>query len=143
MNNGWSKPADQTSTNWFFRSLSRKCHKHVRTIDKFSILHLNIRSLKTNIGDFRKLLATLKWTFQCYCSYKILLWWNCKWELFIEPIETIIRFTKQEKELVFTFIYTKQLQSFTKYLRLTLVFMRNSVLQKKINFCFSRVFSWH
>ena len=32
------------------------------------------------------------------------------------------------------------LQSFTKYLRLTLVFMWNSVLCQKFNFCFSRVF---
>ena len=33
------------------------------------------------------------------------------------------------------------LQSFTKYLRLTLVFMRNSALREKVNFCFSRVFA--
>ena len=32
-------------------------------------------------------------------------------------------------------------QSSTKYLRLTLVFMWNSALQEKFNFCFSRVFS--
>ena len=33
-----------------------------------------------------------------------------------------------------------QLQAFTKYLRLTLVFMRNSAILEKSNFCFSRVF---
>ena len=32
------------------------------------------------------------------------------------------------------------LQSFIKYLRLTLVFMPNSALREKINFCFSRAF---
>ena len=32
------------------------------------------------------------------------------------------------------------LQSFTNYLRLTLVFMWTSALRKKFNFCFSRVF---
>ena len=31
-------------------------------------------------------------------------------------------------------------QSFTKHVRVTLVFMRNSGLRKKFNFCFSRVF---
>ena len=31
------------------------------------------------------------------------------------------------------------LQASTKYLRLTLVFMRNSALREKSNFCFSRV----
>ena len=31
-------------------------------------------------------------------------------------------------------------QAFTKYLRLTLVFMKNSALRKKFSFCFSRVF---
>ena len=30
-------------------------------------------------------------------------------------------------------------QSFTKYLRLTLVFMPNNPLREKLNFCFSRV----
>ena len=38
---------------------------------------------------------------------------------------------------------TKKLQPFTKYLRLTLVFMQNSALQEKFNFCFSRVFCWY
>ena len=33
------------------------------------------------------------------------------------------------------------LQWFTKYLRLTLVLMRNSMLCEKFDFCFSRVFS--
>ena len=33
-----------------------------------------------------------------------------------------------------------KLQPFTKFLRLTLVFMLNSTLRKKFNFCFSRVF---
>ena len=33
-----------------------------------------------------------------------------------------------------------QRQSFTKYLRLTLVSMSNSALREKFNFCFSRVF---
>ena len=33
------------------------------------------------------------------------------------------------------------LQSFTKYLRLTLVFMWTGALQKKFNFCFSTVFA--
>ena len=32
------------------------------------------------------------------------------------------------------------LQSFTKYLRLTLVFMWNSALREKFKFCFSRAF---
>ena len=32
------------------------------------------------------------------------------------------------------------LQSFTEYLRLTLVFMRNSALQEKFNFCFFKRF---
>ena len=36
--------------------------------------------------------------------------------------------------------FTHALESFTKYLRLTLVFMQNSALQEKINFCFSRAF---
>ena len=31
-------------------------------------------------------------------------------------------------------------QAFTKYLRLTLVFMKNSALRKKFSFCFSRAF---
>ena len=31
-------------------------------------------------------------------------------------------------------------QQLTKYLRLTLVFMRNSAQREKFNFCFSRVF---
>ena len=34
-----------------------------------------------------------------------------------------------------------QRQSFTKCLRLTLVFNRNSALREKFNFCFSRVFA--
>ena len=34
----------------------------------------------------------------------------------------------------------KSLQPFTKYLRLTLVFLSNSTLREKFNFCFSRVF---
>ena len=33
-----------------------------------------------------------------------------------------------------------KLQSFTKYLRLTLIFMLNSALRKNFNFCFSKVF---
>ena len=33
-----------------------------------------------------------------------------------------------------------QRQSFTEYLKLTLVFIRNSVLREKFHFCFSRVF---
>ena len=37
-------------------------------------------------------------------------------------------------------IFTK-LQPFTKYLRLTLVFLWNSALREKFNFCFSRVFA--
>ena len=36
--------------------------------------------------------------------------------------------------------YEINLQSFAKYLRLTLVFMRNSALWEKFNFCFSRDF---
>ena len=32
-------------------------------------------------------------------------------------------------------------QSFTKYLRLTLVFMGNRALRGKFNFCFSKAFS--
>ena len=32
------------------------------------------------------------------------------------------------------------LQSFIKYMRLTVVFMRNSALQEKFNFCLSRAF---
>ena len=32
------------------------------------------------------------------------------------------------------------LQSFTKYLRLTLIFMGHSALREKFNLCFSRVF---
>ena len=36
--------------------------------------------------------------------------------------------------------YNAALQSFTKYLRLTLVFMSNSSLREKFNFCFSKVF---
>ena len=36
--------------------------------------------------------------------------------------------------------YNAALQSFSKYLRLTLVFMSNSSLRKKFNFCFSKVF---
>ena len=36
--------------------------------------------------------------------------------------------------------FTHALESFTKYLRLTLVFMQNSTLREKINFCFSRAF---
>ena len=36
----------------------------------------------------------------------------------------------------------KKLQSFTKYLRLTLVFMLNSALREKFNVCFSRVFCY-
>ena len=33
-----------------------------------------------------------------------------------------------------------QRQAFTKYLKVTLVFMRNSALREKFNFCFSRFF---
>ena len=33
------------------------------------------------------------------------------------------------------------LQSFTKYFRLNLVFMQNSALREKFNFCFSGVFA--
>ena len=36
--------------------------------------------------------------------------------------------------------HTTELQPFTKYLRLTLVFMLNSTLREKFNFCFLRVF---
>ena len=36
-----------------------------------------------------------------------------------------------------------QKQSFTKFLRLTLVFMWNSPLREKLNFCFSIVFCWY
>ena len=36
--------------------------------------------------------------------------------------------------------WKKTLQSFTKYLRLTLVYMWNSALQQRFNFCFSTVF---
>ena len=35
------------------------------------------------------------------------------------------------------------LQSFTKYLRLTLVFVRNNALREKFNFCFTRVFCYY
>ena len=42
--------------------------------------------------------------------------------------------------LMSKFYWGSSLQSSTKYLRLTLVFMQNSVLQRKFNFCFSSVF---
>ena len=58
-----------------------------------------------------------------------------------------LRVTKIVKEIKFEGVLgeleAKKLfliQSFTNYLRLSLVFMWNSALQKKFNFCFSRVF---
>ena len=45
------------------------------------------------------------------------------------------------KEVLKTQInFKSDLQSFTKYLRLTLVYMKNSALLEKFNFHFSRVF---
>ena len=57
-----------------------------------------------------------------------------------------LRITKTLKEISFEEVGDEsqeknrfQRQSFTKYLRLTLVFMLNSVLRKKFSFCFSKV----
>ena len=57
-----------------------------------------------------------------------------------------LRITKTLKEIGFEEVGDEsqeknrfQRQSFTKYLRLTLVFMLNSVLRKKFSFCFSKV----
>ena len=57
-----------------------------------------------------------------------------------------LRITKTVKEIGFEEVGDEsqeknrfQRQSFTKYLRLTLVFMLNSVLRKKFSFCFSKV----
>ena len=35
------------------------------------------------------------------------------------------------------------LQSFTEYLRLAVVFVRGGVLRERFNFCFSRAFCWY
>ena len=58
-----------------------------------------------------------------------------------------LRVTKIVKEIRFERVWGKleakkcfQRQPFKKYLRLTLVSMSNSALQKKFNFCFSTVF---
>ena len=40
------------------------------------------------------------------------------------------------------FSYSSKIQSFTRYLRLTLVFVWNRALQEKFNFCYWRVFSF-
>ena len=62
---------------------------------------------------------------------------------------TGLRVTKIDKEIEFEGIWGKlqaekcfHRQSFTKYLRLTPVFMQNSALRGKLNFCFSRAFWW-
>ena len=58
-----------------------------------------------------------------------------------------LRVTKIVKEIKFQSVWGElkakncfQKQSFTKYLRLTLVFMWNRALREKFDFCFSRVF---
>ena len=55
----------------------------------------------------------------------------------------VLRNTPLKKELCWFLGETKilvNLQSFKKYLILTLFFMWNSALREKLNFCFSRVF---
>ena len=48
------------------------------------------------------------------------------------------------KFLIFFLIKNfKKLKPFTKYLRQTLVSMRNSALREKFNFCFSTVFCYY
>ena len=58
-----------------------------------------------------------------------------------------LRVTKIVKEIKFEGVWDEleakncsQRQLFTKYVKLTLVFMRNSALRERFNFCFSRVF---
>ena len=58
-----------------------------------------------------------------------------------------LRVTKILKEIKFEAVWDEfesskvfQRKSFTKYLRLTLVFMWGSALREKFNFCFSRAF---
>ena len=58
-----------------------------------------------------------------------------------------LRVTKNNKEIKFEGVWDEleaqkcfQRQSFTKYLRLTLVFIQNNARREKINFCFSKVF---
>ena len=58
-----------------------------------------------------------------------------------------LRVTEIVKEIKFEGVWDEletqkcfQRQSFTKYVRLTLVSMSNSALREKFNFCFSRVF---
>ena len=60
----------------------------------------------------------------------------------------VLRVNKIVKKLKFEGVSGKleakncfQTQSFAKYLRLSLVFMENRALQKKFNFCFSRLFN--
>ena len=50
------------------------------------------------------------------------------------------RFIKLEEVIFATFCELFYLQSFKKYLRQTLVFMRNSALREKFHFYFSEVF---
>ena len=70
---------------------------------------------------------------------------ECESSLFINRAyanETRIKFENIEySELPSPMVLGRQLQSFTKYLRLTLVFMRISVLRETFNFCFSSFFA--
>ena len=71
----------------------------------------------------------------------LILGWHCVKGLRVNKIVKEIKFEGIWGELAVKKCF--QRQSFTKYLRLTIVFMWNSALRKNSNICISRVFYQH
>ena len=75
--------------------------------------------------------------FQSFFNHYIFFYWSFCWYRLLLGLNFL---TSQSKFDELEFKNSLQLQSFTECLRLALVFVWNSALREKFNFCFSRVF---